>query len=157
MQSSLTIEQKATNYETFRHIQLVQKLLHAIVVDLLERAEEHDQTKLESPEVEGFTEYTDKLAKCTYGSAEYHAFRNSLKPALDHHYARNRHHPEFYKDGVSDMSLLDVIEMLMDWRAASTRHDNGNIRKSIDINAERFGINPQLVKILHNTVDYLGW
>jgi len=32
------------------------------------------------------------------------------------------------------------------------RHNNGNIRKSIEINANRFGISPQLVKILENTV-----
>jgi hypothetical protein len=41
------------------------------VVELLKRGELHDQTKLESPEVEVFAEYTPRLAGCTYGSDEY--------------------------------------------------------------------------------------
>ena len=30
----------------------------------------------------------------TYGSDEYKACLTEMKPALDHHYAANRHHPE---------------------------------------------------------------
>lgn len=151
----LTTEQKATNYDTFRHIERVRNLLNACVVDLLHRAEKHDQTKLESPEVEAFTEYTPKLANSTYGSEEYKGFLAAIKPALDHHYAHNSHHPEHYKNGVNDMNLLDIVEMLCDWKAASERHNDGNIRRSIEINANRFGLSPQLVKILENTADIL--
>lgn len=151
----LTTEQKATNYDTFRHIERVRNLLNACVVDLLHRAEKHDQTKLESPEVEAFTEYTPKLANSTYGSEEYKGFLAAIKPALDHHYAHNSHHPEHYKNGVNDMNLLDIVEMLCDWKAASERHNDGNIRRSIEINAIRFGLSPQLVKILENTADIL--
>lgn len=151
----LTTEQKATNYDTFRHIERVRNLLSVCVVDLLHRAEKHDQTKLESPEVEAFTEYTPKLANSTYGSEEYKGFLAAIKPALDHHYAHNSHHPEHYKNGVNDMNLLDIVEMLCDWKAASERHNDGNIRRSIEINANRFGLSPQLVKILENTADIL--
>lgn len=151
----LTTEQKATNYDTFRHIERVRNLLNACVVDLLHRAEKHDQTKLESPEVEAFTEYTPKLANSTYGSEEYKGFLAAIKPALDHHYAHNSHHPEHYKNGINDMNLLDIVEMLCDWKAASERHNDGNIRRSIEINANRFGLSPQLVKILENTADIM--
>ncbi len=338
----LTLEQKATNYDTFRHIERVRNLLNVCAVELLARGQAHDQTKLESPEVEAFTEYTPKLAACTYGSDEYKSFLAAIKPALDHHYANNRHHPEFQRtseewrpvvgfedshevssfgnvrtidrvasrsgktgdlklkgqvlkqfitpkgyarlqlvgvhgtsnlmvhrivaeafvanpedkpqvnhiDGdklnnrpsnlewvtasenlqhayendlkkapikycvecpslglvafgctdmedqlrsagyhkasaagiwnainrggkhldlefvgsrfeewmdspVNDMNLLDILEMLCDWKAASERHNDGNIRKSIEINANRFGLSPQLVRILENTADLL--
>lgn len=151
----LTEEEKSTNYDTFRHIERVRNLLNACVKELIIRGENHDQSKLESPEVEYFTEYTSKLASCTYGSDEYKGFLNDIKPALDHHYANNSHHPEHYKNGIDDMNLIDIIEMLCDWKAASERHNNGNIRKSIEINADRFKISPQLVKILENTVDLL--
>lgn len=151
----LTTEQKATNNDTFRHIERVRNLLNACVVDLLKRAEKHDQTKLETPEVEAFTEYTPKLAGCTYGSDEYRGYLAAIKPALDHHYAHNRHHPEHHKNGVNDMNLLDVLEMLCDWKASSERHNDGNIRKSIEINANRFGLSPQMVAILENTADVL--
>lgn len=67
----LTLEQRATNNETFRHIERVRNLLNKCINELLSRGELHDQTKLESPEVEAFTEYTPRLATCTYGSDEY--------------------------------------------------------------------------------------
>lgn len=151
----LTEAQKATNCDTFRHIERVRNLLNACVVDLLKRAEKHDQSKLESPEVEAFTEYTPKLATCTYGSDEYKGYLAAMKPALDHHYANNSHHPEHFRNGVDGMTLLDVVEMLCDWKAASERHNNGNIRKSIEINTKRFGLSPQLVEILNNTADVM--
>jgi hypothetical protein len=338
----LSLEEKATNYDTFRHIERVRNLLNVVMRDLMDRAEKHDQSKLESPEVELFAEFTPKLAGSTYGSPEYEGFRKAMGPALDHHYAKNSHHPEFnrqnevwlpvvgfeghyevsnygdirsvdrvversgptgdlfkpgkameqyvtpkgycrvqlqagknrrhamvhvlvaeaflanpdskpqvnHKDGiktnnrsenlewatssenlehayetglkqpsvkwvvtceelgistfgcdkmaeelhrrgypkaraasiwrcahdggkhfdltftatrfetwmnspVNDMSLLDMLEMLVDWKAASERHNDGNIRRSIEINANRFGLSPQLVRILENTVPLL--
>ena len=151
----LSEAEKATNYDTFRHIERVRNLLNVCVQDLIRRGELHDQTKLESPEVEAFTEYTPKLATCTCGSDEYKGYLAAIKPALNHHYAHNRHHPEHHKEGVNDMNLLDIVEMLCDWKAASERHNDGNIRKSIEINANRFGLSPQLVKILENTADVM--
>lgn len=151
--NGLTLEQQATNFETMKHIRLVGKLMNGMVKRILDRIDYHDDSKLVSPEVEAFTEFTNKLANCTYGSAEYEEFRKSMGPALEHHYARNSHHPEHYKDGINDMDILDILEMLCDWKASSTRHNNGNIRKSIEINANRFSMSPQLVKILENSVD----
>jgi hypothetical protein len=151
----LTLEQRATNHETFRHIERVRNLLNACVVELLKRGELHDQTKLESPEVEVFAEYTPRLAGCTYGSDEYKGFLEAIKPALQHHYAHNRHHPEHHEHGVNDMNLIDLVEMLCDWKAASERHNDGNIKKSIEINTDRFGLSWQLAKILENTADVL--
>lgn len=151
--NGLTLEQKATNFETMRHIQLVQSLLHRMVAELLARADKHDQSKLEHPEVEAFTEFTSRLAASTYGSPEYDGFRKAMKPALDHHYANNRHHPEHFVNGVNDMTLLDLVEMFCDWKAATTRHHDGNLRRSIEVNAGRYGLSPQLVKIFENTVE----
>lgn len=157
MTEQLSLEQKATNYDTFRHIERVRNLLNHVISLLLERGERHDQSKLESPEVEFFTKQTSKLAESTYGSPEYEGFRKDMKTALDHHYARNRHHPEHFKEGVNEMNLVDLLEMLVDWKAASERHYDGNILKSIEINANRFGLSPQLVKILENTAADLDW
>ena len=147
----LTVEEKACNFDTMRHIERVRNLLNLCIVDLIRRGEEHDQSKLEPPEVGPFTEFTPRLQASTYGSTEYEGFRKQLEPVLAHHYANNAHHPEHHKNGVSDMTLLDVLEMFCDWKAASERHNSGNILKSIEVNAERFGINLQLVRILENT------
>ncbi len=153
MVESLTVEEKATNYETMEHIQKVQYFIHKVIFDLLRRAELHDRSKLAHPEVSLFCEMTPKLAMSTYGSEEYEQFRKALGPALSHHYANNRHHPEHFKNGVDDMNLLDIIEMFCDWKAATLRHNDGNIRKSIEKNASRFHLNPQLVRILENTAE----
>lgn len=153
---SLTLEEQATNYATMRHIERVRNLLGGMIAELLVRARDHDQSKLQQPEVALFTEFTPKLAAVTYGSPDYEAFRKAMGPALSHHYANNRHHPEHWKNGVDDMNLIDVLEMECDWKAASERHNDGNIRKSIEINAERFGLSVQLRKILENTADLFG-
>ncbi len=149
--NALSVEERATNSETSEHIRLVAKLLHVVVADLLRRADEHDASKLARPEVDGFA--TSKpLAGMTYGSPEFDAEKKRLSAALAHHYANNDHHPEHFKDGIGDMNLMQLVEMLCDWKASSTRHNDGNIRKSIEINADRFGISPQLVRVLENTV-----
>lgn len=138
--------------ETYKHIQTVQRLLFKCIEDLSNRQLLHDQSKLQSPEVETFEEYTPKLAKSTYGSEEYKQFLKEMKPALDHHYANNTHHPEHFSDGIKGMNLLDVLEMLCDWKAATLRHNDGDIRKSIEINQKRFGYSDEFKKILINTL-----
>lgn len=148
----LTEEQQAVNFETMRHIELVRNLLDGVIIELLKRAKEHDQSKLRSPEVELFTEFTEKLRHMTYGSAEYDECKAQMGPALDHHYANNRHHPEHFKGGINDMNLIDLLEMLCDWKAASTRHNDGNLRRSIEVNGDRFGMSPQLIKIFENSI-----
>ena len=87
-----------------------------------------------------------------YGSDEYKEFLAGMKPALDHHYAENRHHPEHFENGIDGMDLFDLVEMLFDWKEATERHNNGDILKSLDINEKRFNISPQLKQILANTV-----
>lgn len=89
----------------------------------------------------------------TYGSEEYQACLKAIKPALDHHYANNCHHPEHYKNGVDDMDFIDLVEMIADWKAATKRHNDGNILKSLEKNKERFHISDQLNNILMNTVE----
>lgn len=149
---SLTLEEKACNFDTMRHIERVRNLLNVMVIELLTRGQDHDQSKLESPEVEEFTRLTPKLASLTYGTPEYNECRAELGTALNHHYAKNRHHPEHWKRGIRDMNLIDLIEMFCDWKAASERHNDGNIRKSIEINGQRFQMPPELIEIFENTV-----
>lgn len=153
----LTLEQQATNFHTMRHIERVRNLIGGFILQLLLRGQEHDQTKLAPPEVQLFTEWTPRLAALTYGSPEYEEARRALGPALAHHYAHNRHHPEHHKNGVEDMTLIDLLEMLADWKAASERHNDGNILKSIEVNGGRFHLSPQLVRILENTAKAMGY
>lgn len=195
--NGLTLEEQATNAETSKHIRLVGRFLHLMVKLLLDRVDGHDLSKLDRPEVELFTKYTPMLAELTYGSDEFNACKAGMGPALDHHYAKNAHHPEHFKPGKPDpelfqdiaalealdggmsekardrlvarlrrdladdassicgMTLIDLLEMFCDWKASSMRHNDGNIRKSVEINAGRFKMSPQLVRILENTAALL--
>ncbi|MCK4500703.1 hypothetical protein KAU11_09395, partial [Candidatus Babeliales bacterium] len=125
--------------DTIKHIGKVKELGNQITNNIFDRMLVHDNSKLESPEKETFDEYTPKLASSTYGSSEYKGYLKGMKVALDHHYYENSHHPEHFKNGISGMSLIDLIEMLTDWKAPTLRHDNGDILKSIELNQERFG------------------
>lgn len=152
----LTDNQKITNYETLKHIELVMQLLASMQNELSRRMFSHDRSKLESPEMEMFEQFGDRLAKVAYGSDEYkQGLEEMKKSALGCHYENNRHHPEHFPNGIEDMNLIDIVEMLCDWGAASRRHQDGSIYKSLEINKVRFGISDQLHSILLNTVSLL--
>jgi hypothetical protein len=142
--------------ETVKHITAVRGLLLRAAWALVDRAHRHDESKLREPERAAFAEWTPKLAGLTYGSPEYEAARAVLAPALAHHYSLHRHHPEHFADGVAGMNLIDVLEMLCDWWAASTRHNDGDLRKSIEINQKRFGYDDTFKRLLSNTARDLG-
>lgn len=141
--------------ETQKHIEKVRKYIRFFTDKLTTRGVAHDQTKLESPEVEIFAEHTEALGNVVYGSEEYKQHLAAMQPALEHHYATYRHHPEHFQNGINDMNLVDLIEMVADWKAASERQKSGNILTSIEKNAERFNISEQLKQILLNTAKSL--
>lgn len=140
--------------DTLNHIRRVAELLMSAAQELLERAKRHDQSKLSGTEKAYFDIHTPKLAGTTYGSEEYNKSLEELKFALDLHYKANSHHPEHYEAGVNGMDLFDLLEMFFDWKAASERHADGDIMKSIDINEKRFKMSQQLAQIFRNTVKY---
>ena len=142
--------------DTNNHRGRVRELIKMAIANLRQRGRVHDDSKLHDPEKSVFDEVTTRLKGMTYGSQEYKDSLKEMGPALEHHYANNDHHPEWSSDGIVAMSLLSILEMLMDWKAAGERHDNGCILKSIEHNRERFGMGEQLTQILLNTIDELG-
>jgi hypothetical protein len=159
-------ELDAGNILTYQHVRTVNKIMLEVACLFLKRAGDHDDSKLESPEAETFTKYGPKLRAMTYDpnnpSSEYEECRAKMGDALKHHYENNRHHPEYHDerdedgevmvDGINNMNLLDLLEMLCDWMAATMRHEDGDINESIKMNTERFGLSPQLARILSNSV-----
>lgn len=140
---------------TIDHINMVRKYIRFFTDKLTDRGEKHDASKLSDEELPYFAEHTEKLSEIEYNSPEYKAELEALRPALEHHYNNNRHHPEYHKDGIDNMNLVDILEMLCDWKASCSRQKNGNLLKSIEINAERFHIDKQLLQILINTARLL--
>ena len=123
--------------ETQKHIEAVRKYLRFMVDKIEMRGVKHDASKLESPEVEVFAEYTPKLNNTTFGSEEYYANLEGMKSALDHHYASNRHHPEHFVNGINDMTLVDIgVAHYMDRRTV-VRHMNDFILPELERMLER--------------------
>jgi len=141
--------------ETMTHKALVRALTTRLATRIIDAGKAHDDSKLIAPEMDFFAEHSVKLSKLEYGTPEYHKQLEEIKPAIDHHYGNNRHHPEHYPNGISGMNLVDVIEMLCDWKASSQRYFNGNILKSIDINVKRFNISEDFASVLRNTAELL--
>ncbi|WP_207400828.1 DUF5662 family protein [Actinomadura roseirufa] len=143
--------------DTLKHAQRVAELMAQAIHELIDRSTCHDRSKTEAPELEFYNEFAPKLRVSPYGSEEYKGYLAEMKVGLDHHYAANRHHPEHFEDGVSGMTLVDLVEMLADWRAATERHADGSLVRSLEILKERHGISDQLDAILWNTARHFGW
>lgn len=150
--------------ETIEHIGRVRDFMSLAMANLSQRAAVHDASKLVSPEVEAFDIATPKLASLTYGSPEYMESLAELGPALRHHFEHNDHHPEHDPRGVRAMSLMALLEMLCDWRAASERVKQradppdrvATFEAGLAFNQERFGYSDELADILRNTAVELG-
>ena len=129
-----------------------------MIRQLLSRMLVHDMSKFSENEWPHFAEANsgDKLKSLTYGSDEYKSqLKEILGPALDHHYSNNDHHPEHYEDWIRDATLPAIVEMLCDWEAATRRHKNGDIRKSVEINQERFGYDDKTKEMFNRFYDYI--
>ena len=119
------------------HCRHVRSGLRAVMHALDNRAEDHDTTKLSADEFAGFSRINKAAREHPYGSEEYRAGLRQEKPTIERHYTRNRHHPEFHGTDAKvpttdearvtistgrcladDMSFLDIIEMVCDWRGA---------------------------------------
>lgn len=143
--------------DTTKHIDEVTLKLNDIISEINVRVIHHDTSKLNSPEKEIFDEVTPLLKTLTYNSDEYKIALQGMGPALKHHYENNRHHPEHFEQGIKEMNLIDIIEMLADWKAATLRMKDGDIYKSIEINQKRFGYGSEMKQLLWNTARYLNY
>jgi len=143
--------------DTLSHIRRVQHLMVVLMEEMQHAAIRHDASKLIFPEKAAFDKYTPMLGEVTYGSAKYKKIMGEMRSAIDHHYENNRHHPEHHKKGIKGMTLFDIFEMFCDWKAASERHNDGSLKKSIQINKKRFGMSDELVAIFENTRREMGW
>jgi hypothetical protein len=133
--------------------------LGSILISLLFQAlKEHDQSKMESPEVEILdlmAAAPDNYSNGSWGdgmaTGRLDEASMKLRKFLRHHYKHNNHHPEHHENGIDGMDLIDLVEMFCDWSASTLRTKDGNIYRSIQYNEKRFKMSPQLTRIFMNT------
>lgn len=145
--------------ETLLHSLRVGALMTDMLTEGMRRAVEHDLSKTRPPELEAFDRVTPILKTLAYGSDAYEESRESIADALDHHYTHNRHHPEHHENGIRGMTLVDLMEMIADWRASTERMapGTGDLRVSIINNMKRFGYGDDVACILLATAEHFGW
>ena len=137
--------------DTLAHIKLVRDYLDTFIVEMLHRGARHDASKLTAAEKPAFDLVIPLLTGVAYGSPEYQELVERVKPALEHHYAHNSHHPEHYRErGIAGMDLFDLVEMICDWMASAQRNPEDGVKLSY--NTSLFAIEPQLESILANTL-----
>jgi hypothetical protein len=139
--------------ETEEHIKNVEFFINKLVELAKQRGPAHDRSKLFSPEIDHFATIDRHTLDTKFGTPEYQQSLDNLKPALENHYAKNRHHPEHFPNGIKGMNLIDVLEMLCDWKASCMRYKEGNILKSIEINVNRHNISEDFAAVLRNTAE----
>lgn len=177
----MTPKEKILNHKT-----IVRTGLRKVSDNLDKRGFTHDNSKLTKEEFPYFENAIPMLDKAVYLSPEYAKGIEILGKGLEHHYANNSHHPEYYQtpacvkcntqydpkvhvkgcpvcggvviesfSDMSRMSLMDLMEMLVDWKAATEMTKDGDIYKSIEKNQRRFGYSDELKSILLSTLKEL--
>jgi Family of unknown function (DUF5662) len=137
--------------DSLAHIHRVRDHIDIFVAEMLARGRVHDASKLDEPEKSTFDQVIPLLEGVAYGSPDYEAIVERARPALEHHYRRNSHHPEHYGPaGVAGMDLFDLVEMVCDWMAAAERNPDDGV--NLGYNVRLFGIEPQLASVIANTL-----
>lgn len=137
--------------DTTKHINEVARMMRDTAWKVVERSKSHDASKFESPEREMYEVWRPKLDALDIQSDEYKQTLAQMGEGLKHHYAANQHHPEHFENGIAGMNLVDLLEMICDWKAAAARKNEPvNMKWASD----RFGIQPDslLYHVIENTI-----
>ncbi|MDF1756019.1 MAG: DUF5662 family protein [Verrucomicrobiales bacterium] len=123
-----------------RHIQNVQNVSLLLADRLAEKGEfdlarrlvqrslRHDSSKFEGIE----WEYLDIASNDKVN-------RSKLRLAINQHQQSNDHHPEYFSGGVSDMSSVQLAEMVCDWKARSEEFGSSLVDWVKEVACERYG------------------
>ena len=111
--------------DVYKHKHAVMRHLSNCAKSLLDRGTYHDDSKLLAVEYASYVEPVWRLntEDIEYGSEEYEKITAAMGPGWEHHKDTNDHHPEHH-GGIQGMNLFQIVEMLCDWIAASSRNDS---------------------------------
>lgn len=145
------MEQIETEEYIKGHISRVRRHINTFIQLLIRRAEKHDKSKLEEPELSWWKEM-DKEPRYPYGSKEYEQKLKRWSKVFKHHYQYNRHHPEHYEYGISEMTLIDIVEMMCDWLGYKDTTTITEALKVCDEQMARYNISEELRQVIFNTL-----
>lgn len=136
---------------TLYHQRLVQQLMIKISQEIEKRAFSHDNSKLNT-EFPGLVNINYIAREQGFGSEDY---QESLKSEMvQHHWKVNDHHPEHFEKGISEMDLVQIIEMVCDWRAVSIQK-NLNFHDMLQEQKKRFNPSEKEWYLVQKVVEWL--
>lgn len=165
--STKPTEAMVRNFEkrTNEHINRVAKNLRRLYEktdlgnELLERASVHDDSKYSEEEKEPYIWITE-FHRCKNTGIDFEyppgIKEQTVKAAL-HHVTTNRHHPEYHASP-SEMSDIDIVEMVCDWTAmAQELGENGGSAKGwADKNVnKKWNFSDDQVDLIYSTIEQL--
>lgn len=89
-----------------------------LAMELVERALVHDNSKFTDEELDTLGKLYE--TKSSLVNPDY-ILNDDDKQCIMVHWKNNRHHPEFH-DKITDMTEVDILEMVCDWHSRSTQH-----------------------------------
>ena len=135
-----------------QHIQWLMEGMAWVQQQIMKRMLTHDRSKIGPEELDAYAEVVPGFKNFTYGTPEHKAHGDKLGPAWQHHTEHNKHHVEHFEHGISDMTLIDLIEMVCDWRAAALRSGTWDYETSLTMFVKNSKVmSPQIVSIIRNT------
>ena len=62
-----------------------------------------------------------------------------------------------FQISINALPVGGILSFQADWKAATERHADGDLERSLEIQRDRFGISDQLLAVLRNTAAHFGW
>ena len=106
----------------YRHITLVQQNVKLLADRLRERNKAGDEILAWQIMAEGMKHDVSKfngIERLYLNEETKQKHPDRFKLALEQHQSSNPHHPEFWKNGILDMTNVHLAEMVCDWYARS--------------------------------------
>jgi hypothetical protein len=135
-----------------KHKRNVSKRIQMFISLLQKRADNHDNSKLTEPEYSLWCAM-DMEPRYRYGTPEYEDKLRRFRKVFELHYKNNRHHPEHHLNGVNDMNLIDLIEMLCDFISYKEEITYTEASNMLDKQADRFNFSEEIRTLLLNTLN----
>lgn len=148
---------------TNNHIELVQNNIYLwqeneeynnIFHELTLRAANHDQSKFSEPELTPYI-WLNWNYHCTTNNIPFELPRGmdqKIRDAKFHHVYNNRHHPEWHLDP-NEMTIVDLIEMVCDWKAVGQEFGEKSLVGYADrVLGKRFNFSQKKINLIWDLI-----
>lgn len=136
-----------------KHRKRVKQWMILFATEILNRANIHDESKLQEPELSGWIEM-DKKPRYKYGTKKYFEKLKKFEWLFKLHWSKNRHHPEYWKIHKNDKSrdAVDLLETLCDWLAYKDKLSYKEAVKIVKQQSKRYETSKELQMYVLNTL-----